>query len=270
MSNYEPEFVYKYGKWDKDGSERIITRHTIKLTSPSEFNDPYDCGIPMRYDLLSEDDFKKYAYDLSKAKHSNRSEEFHQQQVKFAMTDGRLAKELKAGKYDEIFRKEINRWKDVFGIFCASKNYSNILLWSHYADNHRGFCVKLKSEGILNAVGYIMGPVIYNDEISELLPSYNKNTDEAYKTTIQQFFPKYSGWSYEEEIRFIGFKKANKIVEIDPQIIEAIYFGWSMTPEDKSRKLKELQELEHLKHIKYYEMKMNFTKYELEAVELES
>lgn len=264
MTDIKPEFVYKYGKWDKNGSERIITGSTIKLTSPSEFNDPYDCGVPIRYDLLSEDDM----YKLSKEKHPNCSEEFHQRQVKFAMTN--TAKKLKAGKHDEMFRKEINYWKDVLGIFCASENYSNILLWSHYADNHRGFCVKLKSEGIFYAAGYMVGSVIYKDEIPELLPGYNKNMDEEHKTTIQQFFSKYSGWSYEEEIRFIGFKKANKIVEIDPQTIEAVYFGWSMPPEDKSKKLKELQELEHLKHIKYYEMKINSTKYELEAVEFES
>lgn len=265
MTDIKPEFVYKYGRWDKDGSEKIITRHTIKLTSPSEFNDPYDCGVPTRYDLLSEEGFKKTCYESSKALHPDGSEEFHQQQVKFGTTDGPMAKKLKAGKYDEIHREQINHWKDILGIFCASKNYSNILLWSHYADNHRGFCVKLKSEGIFDAAGYTMGPVIYDDKMRELLPGHNKDTHDM----IQKFFSKYSGWSYEEEIRFVGFKKTNKIVEIDPQIIEAIYFGWSMTSEDKLQKLEELQKLEHLKHIKYYEMRMNFTKYELKAVPLE-
>lgn len=272
MTDIKPEFVYKYGKWDKDGSERIITGPTIKLTSPSEFNDPYDCGVPTRYDLLSEDDLKKMAYELSKLYQPDGSEEFHKQQVKFAITDGPLAKKLKAKEYDEIFRKERNDLKDVIGVFCASENYSNILLWSHYADNHRGFCVRLKSEGILDTAGYFMGPVNYEKEIPELppvvLPDYNEQIERD--KIIKQLCTKYSGWSYEKEIRFIGFNKANKIVKIYPQTIEAIYFGWSMPPEDKSQKLKELQKLKHLKHIKYYEMKLNYTKYELEAAQLES
>ena len=27
------------------------------------------------------------------------------------------------------------------GVVCFSESYDNIIMWSHYSDNHKGFCL---------------------------------------------------------------------------------------------------------------------------------
>ncbi|NDP48093.1 MAG: DUF2971 domain-containing protein [Sulfuriferula multivorans] len=52
-----------------------------------------------------------------------------------------LAAELE----DKDFRKAVKSWKNEFhntkGLLCFSESWHNPVLWSHYADKHRGVCL---------------------------------------------------------------------------------------------------------------------------------
>ena len=39
--------------------------------------------------------------------------------------------------------------KNKYGISCFSKNYNEILMWSHYADNHNGICIEVEIDNAL-------------------------------------------------------------------------------------------------------------------------
>lgn len=113
--------------------------------------------------------------------------------------------ELFAGKLDDKrFRQAVRAWKDDFhktkGLLCFSKNWGNPVLWSHYAEKHRGVClgfdilddfaVEMKYSDVRLDTKFKN-----NDVLQGLDPEF---VTELLKT-------KFSHWKYEEEIRcFLG------------------------------------------------------------------
>ena len=76
-----------------------------------------------------------------------------------------------------------------FGLLCFTEDWVNPLLWSHYADKHRGICLGFDVEsGVLRQVNYVK-------ERSELKVPVTKETAQ------QLLWTKYWDWKYEEEWR---------------------------------------------------------------------
>jgi Protein of unknown function (DUF2971) len=75
------------------------------------------------------------------------------------------------------------------GMLCFSKHWNNPLLWSHYADKHRGMCLGFEiDENTLKPVTYV------SDRPELLMPP----TEESIN---QLLFTKFEDWQYEEELR---------------------------------------------------------------------
>jgi hypothetical protein len=83
-------------------------------------------------------------------------------------------------------KKELSKSK---GILCFSKAWSNPILWSHYADKHKGLCLAFEvPDELLAEVDYV----------SSRLPAPQK-IDEAFMK--QLLFTKFEHWAYEQEYR---------------------------------------------------------------------
>lgn len=84
------------------------------------------------------------------------------------------------------YKQEMSRQ---FGLICFSEDWVNPLLWSHYADKHRGICLGFDvNELVLRKVSYV------RDRPSLKLPLTNEAAD-------QLLWTKYRDWKYEEERR---------------------------------------------------------------------
>jgi len=84
------------------------------------------------------------------------------------------------------YKKEMN---EKFGLICFSEDWVNPLLWSHYADKHRGICLGFEVDK------RILRKITYVKERSALrLPLTNETADRVLWT-------KYWDWKYEEEWR---------------------------------------------------------------------
>jgi hypothetical protein len=94
---------------------------------------------------------------------------------------------------DKGIRSALRNYKkkmcERFGLICFSEHWHNPLLWSHYADKHRGMCLGFDVDGRgLKAVKYVK-------ERSNLkMPPTKQSADEL-------LFTKYRDWQYEEEWR---------------------------------------------------------------------
>jgi len=94
--------------------------------------------------------------------------------------DKRLRQALRGFKAEMVER---------FGMICFSKHWHNPLLWSHYADKHRGICLgfDVDDRGLK--------PVAYANERPSLrVPPTMESINEL-------LFTKFRDWSYEEELR---------------------------------------------------------------------
>ena len=100
---------------------------------------------------------------------------------------------LGADLSDPNFRRALQKTKaDVSqtkGILCFSKTWRNPVLWSHYADKHRGLCLGFEvSDAILGKVEYVESRLHVPSKI-----------DEEFIERI--LFTKFKHWEYEQEYR---------------------------------------------------------------------
>ena len=111
------------------------------------------------------------------------------------------------------------------GIFCLTEENNNILMWSHYAAQHQGFCIEFErsKENDLNDDSCI--PVIYPD--SDDVPKTNTNDLETKKAFAEIATTKSKLWKYEAEWRMISKKKGGKHYPL-PGKLTAIIYGLRM------------------------------------------
>ena len=70
--------LYKYQDWNNKSHRRLISKQELYFPKPSEFNDPFDGNISVRWDLLS---FEEY-YEKNLEMMSILLKDKHQSQVK--------------------------------------------------------------------------------------------------------------------------------------------------------------------------------------------
>ena len=139
--------------------------------------------------------------------------------------------------------KNLSRSFDYFRIrsFCNGETeeaLENLLMWSHYADEHRGYCVKyklskhfIKQDENDSFEHMFLKPIIYrkDEEKVDISGMTNINTDLAFAT-------KHESWKYEKEVRLIVYNPNKEDsyygIPLDKDsCIEAIYFGCKCEPE---------------------------------------
>ena len=133
-----------------------------------------------------------------------------------------------------------------------NKAYKNILMWSHYADNHRGFCVKYSfAESFVNNedMALFFRPVIYKNSSEKVNIDIDSiNSDLAYCT-------KNHSWKYENEIRLIGYlPNTNSFYSPLPMgnlcKIEAVYFGVRASKQN----IETIKQILKNENVRYYKM----------------
>jgi hypothetical protein len=96
--------------------------------------------------------------------------------------------------FQEKLKPEMNR---TIGLLCFSRTWSNPVLWSHYADKHRGLCLGFDiPDQHAKEVTYVrrrLKAEIENTNFSD------KNSSPGYKLITT----KYKHWRYEDEVRLI-------------------------------------------------------------------
>ena len=125
--------LYKYAPW-QENDENNFTKKNIKssslyFNSPDSFNDPFD-NAPS-YNISSES--RNALITLYLRDNSNN----------FSNSFISEAHNISASAFNSIFKHsdydKLNNSKR--GITCFSRDNANILMWSHYANNHSGVCL---------------------------------------------------------------------------------------------------------------------------------
>ena len=124
--------------------------------------------------------------------------------------------------------KELPEIKDMINkikICSLSSEYDNFLMWSHYANEHKGICIAYDVSKVKEYNKTILKKVIYTKKIQIYKP-YNHifenpilNNEE--KNFISLFYLKHKNWKYEKEYRIITYEDYDFI----NLPIKAIYFG---------------------------------------------
>ena len=100
---------------------------------------------------------------------------------------------------------------DKFRVFCSIPYHDNILMWSYYSVDHKGYCFEygkkdiisamyatgLSGIGIVGKIRYRTKRPVYNPKIKPVV-SYSD-----LKFYIEATFSKFMRWSHEDEYRFV-------------------------------------------------------------------
>ena len=160
-------------------------------------------------------------------------------------------------------------------IACLSESVESILMWSHYANSHKGFALEYNFRPTLEEPIKNVGlfPVVYSEErfdISDYIawaflriigfPAKMPDISASIKNALW----KSNVWAYEKEWRMID-STTREITNEKASAIHykpvAIYYGLHMSINDK----KKLHEVAQEKGIKEYEMYLDYSsqKYEM-------
>jgi len=109
-------------------------------------------------------------------------------------------------------RRQMREWKnhmaEITRLLCFSKKFSNPVLWSHYADKHRGVCLAFEiPDDYLHEVTYASARLGLDLEQEVSRPG-GISEQHAFSLLTTKFLD----WQYEEEVRM--FVKPHEVLHV--------------------------------------------------------
>jgi hypothetical protein len=253
-----PKILYKYRDWNLNNHKRILLHQELYFASPKNFNDPFDCKIPLRFDIEPEKYLVGIYSNVIKAVYPDadekRIQEFANNQAKNGPVKPSKLKKQGKEYFDDLDKR--------IGIFSFTKIPDDILMWGHHSNGHSGFCVGLKTDELLklDSIDFV-GKVEYLEKYPVIIPNHDL-TDHF----RQQIFSKSSRWDYEKEYRMTKNHIKNRKIKIPQSAYSEVIFGCLMNEKEKGKILKLVEK--KLPHIKVFQAEVNIDKFELNIEKL--
>lgn len=213
-----PPLLYKYYAFDQ-WTQRIFQNNELYFQSPNAFNDPFDSVIRFIWKgsgeerrRLVQEHLSRYGPNLPRrvrlalAKHYETPDGFDE-----------LVEELK-DRLDTIRRHA--------GVYCMTKTKRDILMWSHYAGHHTGFCLHFQTDDPFFSNAQ---PVSY----SSTLPCVNILLSNLDEVTTKGLLTKARRWRYEKEWRIIDLNNSAGVRQFPPTVLHGVILGCRISENDK-------------------------------------
>ena len=229
---YLPKRVYKY-RYDCCYSRDNLQKDTVWLATAESYNDPYDCWLTFPKKSLARIVEKRFVDEFvgvcatygifvstKEAEQAKQSREplkacFAYVQGISTATAGLLSQKVdiwskKASAIAEDMISTFQGWRKITKVCSFSRAHDSILMWSHYAKYHKGFCLEydLHSPEAENLRKKLF-PVIYSSEMYDLTPFFEKMVHSGNKqfsdlAPVLTVIRKFNGWKYEKEWRAVS------------------------------------------------------------------
>ncbi|MGP8329362.1 MAG: DUF2971 domain-containing protein [Methanosarcinaceae archaeon] len=276
------KLFYKHQRIENDDSNYTIenlSKYQLYFNDPTKFNDFFDCKIHYVYRGKEEDWadlLKREGYDSTQIK----------KHIKLRIDDEIIEKEGDLlilyptnenyrAKNEPFLHGDIHK-KNLPQVCCFTETDDNILMWSHYADNHQGICLRFRSNQAadrhfltLNSTVSPFFKVEYKDDFPPEVNMFDNNRHQA----ISKFLvTKYSDWGYEKEYRMLLFedKLEKGTIKYKKEDLEGIIFGLKIEPKNVERIYNTIDEkyLKEGTHVNFYEAREIRGKYKIQIVKI--
>ena len=163
-------------------------------------------------------------------------------------------------------------------MLCLTEKRDNLLMWSHYADSHKGFCIKFDaSHEFFNQKRGEQDEFYHLREVVYLEERPNKTMSNM--SGVDLLLHKSDIWAYEKEWRFCGvLNDSEQIIECKPLNIHSFKFPKTIIHEvilgvNASKSLEQeikliLSQTPELSHVKLSKAKISEEYYSLEFNDL--
>jgi hypothetical protein len=202
----------------------VVLANRLFQPSPISFNDPFDCRAMLSFEV-SEAEWLAYFETLAKLK------SFSEPEVT-AEVDRMMAEKEKQGP--ELFAtgilKSLQADVDAAGVLCFSSDATDVLLWAHYANGHRGACLRFDAH---SGIFCNAQEVKYKNQCKVFkVTEVRKHELEAMEAAI---LTKAQGWRYEREWRLFTPGNAGKFVEFQSRELTGLILGCATSTEDQRK-----------------------------------
>ncbi|MDH3891172.1 MAG: DUF2971 domain-containing protein [candidate division Zixibacteria bacterium] len=273
----KPKTLYKFRSWvndwnDPDNPEKnlhrtLLTERKLWVPKATDLNDPFDCCIPFRYDRLPEEKFKGRLIGLLPPAMPMA------QRAELAEARVRELEFKNQAKLRKFLEESALNYREKHGILSFSTVKDVPLLWSHYANAYRGFCVGLDFSlftGVLHEYFTSTGKpyqeawVTYVKTFPEIVPSEDLDDEEDYEKFLQLFTAKSKHWDHEEEYRYVFMDAGGFSLNLTPQCVSEVILGSEMPEAHKEEVTKVAQE--QFPSAQLLQAQRKFDSFELEFV----
>ncbi|MBK9504752.1 MAG: DUF2971 domain-containing protein [Bacteroidetes bacterium] len=237
-----PKTIYKYRDWKDLNHKKILTDQQIYFASPNQFNDPFDCRITDNLSLISPDEITEFINTKVAVAIRNGIFDESQRQFKtnYLINKFRDLPKMQAEQEKITFETQ----DDCYGIFSGSSRWDSILMWSHYANKHTGFCVGFKEIVLRNylfSLGHIIkgGQISYSEDYPQMKPIADFTPNDSLMKAFTQTHTKSKEWFYEDECRIVKAFETKLTLEqrqinIPIECFEEIILGISIDEPDQN------------------------------------
>lgn len=184
-----PNRLYMYFR--AESAVRFLENHNLKFSSPTLFNDPFECRIDFNQSLA---------------------------------TTGFSAMHPDAGPLNErdiidLQRKWLEEHKRL-KIACLTTDPTNVLMWAYYAEGQRGICIEFDPS---------QDPLFFENlrqvKYETQLPTIGRNGSALDYSSV--LVTKAIDWKHEKEWRVIRDDLEGNLFPINPQAITSVIMGCS-------------------------------------------
>lgn len=263
---------YKYRPAD-EFAIALLENQEIKFSYAEEYNDPFDSKLIINADSTTD--------NVLKCLEETPIPEKNKKHLRELIRSGDIT-------VDEYLQVAYKTAECTIMSSCFSGNSDSLLLWSHYADSHKGICIGIRdcSSTDISAMKFDVEDCCTSPDDSHysgLFPVYEVNYsddgivewnvfDDDIKIYINAHRNKAKCWKYEDEYRIILPQKSFKsqIIPFDPRFLVEVYFGCCIDSYFRSKAIEIIKAryLEKGIMVRVFQMVRSKTLFDLETHEV--
>lgn len=310
-----PNHLFKYFSEDRID---VLEKGLIRYTQPTDFNDPFET-YPNFIAIGDHEAIDKYAneFDMEPGYYENilseelrKNSQFNnlspQQKVIAELFCQKVLErqlpdlkssirsifssslKLQGGYKRFVLKAMMNALSDTIGILCLTEKNDNLLMWSHYANSHKGFVLEFYPDHCFFdqrkknlQLAEHLKKVRYTYERPEFkLFDTTLSTNENMDNWVNDFiWVKSQHWSYEEEWRIITtFRGCKNVITLNNSniflfplpfdTIKNVYLGCKMSKEKIDNFVDLINGSGRLRHVQVYRALPDEKEYKLRFVKV--
>jgi hypothetical protein len=266
-----PAILYKYRNFDEEGYNlKALEESKLWFSSADRFNDPYDSTI--QFDYSTVDRKTVFKWGLHNIKRDNPHLSIIEQ---MKLTEENINRNiLDPVELERSIDGNKQQTLKKFGICSLTSDSKNLLMWSHYADCHKGFCFGIDTKKLLSIQNYYATKkeilTLYRMDYRSDIPNYNffesmlENYGEKYISHL--LLVKSEEWKYEKEYRLSILGHTNVALPIFKEAIVEIYLGCKIKDDNRDAILNTLDDIKS--PAKVYQLHKSEIKFELTPIQI--
>lgn len=267
-------------KYLTETGTKVLETCELKASDPREFNDPFEFCPQVETDIpveavekkLQDRDFLENIHKRLPAirqKHATLADFLHSIEnekprwVDFFLKRFSEPRQFCPDTVAEIAARHV-------GVICFSQVFDDILMWSHYANCHRGMVIEFDEA----TFGKNLDAVEYENERPRYSPVFDVGTSDHLVRVTKR---KAKQWAYEKEVRLLvpwdltnerELDKDRRIrtLAIPPANILSVMLGCMATHQTASE-VKSILSEDRFKRVRLLRMKRDLKQFKLHAVD---